>query len=120
MLTDAELVCVAVAQVLLRCDDERRWLRAAPARVGHLFPRLLGRSEYNARLKNLAGLMEAALRWLAGRTPSAAELLRLMDGTAVRCGASRATAVRITTTADPSQLPPMRRIRSVYRGGSGL
>jgi hypothetical protein len=29
-VTDAELVCLAVAQVLLRFDDERRWLRAAP------------------------------------------------------------------------------------------
>lgn len=94
VVSDAELVCLAVAQVLLRCDDERHWLRAAPARVGHLFPRLLGQSEYNARLKDAAGLMEAALRWLAKRTPSSAELLRLMDGTAVRCGASRATAVR--------------------------
>jgi hypothetical protein len=35
-VTDAELVCLAVAQVLLRYDDERHWLRAAPARVGHL------------------------------------------------------------------------------------
>lgn len=94
LLTDAELVCVAVAQVLLRCDDERHWLRAAPGRIGHLFPRLLSQSEYNARLKDAAGLMEAALRWLAGHTPSAAELLRLLDGTPVRCGASRATALR--------------------------
>ena len=38
VVSDAELVCLAVAQVLLRCHDERRWLRAAPARVGHLFP----------------------------------------------------------------------------------
>jgi hypothetical protein len=29
-VTDAELVCLAVAQVLLRYDDERHWLRAAP------------------------------------------------------------------------------------------
>jgi hypothetical protein len=94
VVTDAEVVCLGVAQVLLRCDDERRWLRAAPGRVGHLFPRLLSQSEYNARLKDAAGLMEAALRWLAARTPSSAELLRLMDGTAVRCGASRASAVR--------------------------
>ncbi|GAB3475422.1 hypothetical protein GCM10027440_07150 [Nocardiopsis coralliicola] len=28
----AELVCVATAQVLLRCDGERRWLHTAPAR----------------------------------------------------------------------------------------
>ena len=39
-VTDAELVCLAVAQVMLRYDDERHWLRAAAARVGHLFPRL--------------------------------------------------------------------------------
>ena len=38
-VTDAELACLAVAQVLLRCDDERHWLRAAPRLVGHLFPR---------------------------------------------------------------------------------
>ena len=61
-LTDAELVCLAVAQVLLRYNDEHHWLRAAPARVGHLFPRLLGQSEYNQRLKDAASLLEAALR----------------------------------------------------------
>ena len=64
-VTDAELVCLAVAQVLLRYDDERHWLRAAARQVGHLFPRLLGQSEYNDRVKAAAPLMEAALRWLA-------------------------------------------------------
>ena len=93
-VTDAELVCLAVAQVLLRFDDERRWLRAAPARIGHLFPRLLGQSEYNARLKNAAPLMEAALRWLAAATPATAELLRLLDATPVACGQSVTTARR--------------------------
>jgi hypothetical protein len=93
-VTDAELVCLAVAQVLLRFDDERHWLRAAPARVGHLFPRLLGQSEYNARLKAAAPLMEAALRWLAGHTPATAELLRLMDATPIACGQSVLTARR--------------------------
>jgi hypothetical protein len=93
-VTDAELACLAVAQVLLRYDDERHWLRAAPGLVGHLFPRLLGQSEYNLRLKNLAPLMEAALRWLADRTPATAELLRLMDATPVPCGASAVTVKR--------------------------
>jgi hypothetical protein len=50
-VTDAELVCLAVAQVLLRYDDERHWLRAAAKQVGHLFPRLLRQSEYNDRVK---------------------------------------------------------------------
>ena len=93
-VTDAELVCLAVAQVLLRFDDERHWLRAAPARVGHLFPRLLRQSEYNDRLKGAAPLMEAALRWLADQTPGSAELLRLMDATPIPCGQSAVTARR--------------------------
>jgi len=93
-VTDAELVCLAVAQVLLRYDDERHWLRAAPKQVGHLFRRLLGQSEYNQRIKAIAPLMEAALRWLAGATPGSAELLRLMDATPVPCGQSAITARR--------------------------
>ena len=43
-VTDAELVCLAVAQVLLRYDDERHWLRAAPARVGDLSPGCCGKA----------------------------------------------------------------------------
>jgi hypothetical protein len=93
-VTDAELVCIAVAQVLLRFDDERRWLRAAAKQVGHLFPRLLRQSEYNTRLKAAAPLMEAALRWLADATPATAELVRLMDATPVSCGQSVLTARR--------------------------
>jgi hypothetical protein len=92
--SDAELVCLALAQVLLCCDDERHWLRAAVARAGHLFPRLLGQSEYNDRVKSAAPLMEAALRWLADHTPGSAELLRLMDATPVPCGQSVVTAKR--------------------------
>jgi len=93
-VTDAELVCLAVAQVLLRYDDERRWLRAAASRIGHLFPALLGQSEYNQRLKAAAVLMEAALRWLADHTGGSAEMLRLMDGTPVPCGQPVVTARR--------------------------
>ena len=93
-VTDAELVCLAVAQVLLRYHDEHHWLRAAPSRVGHLFPRLLSQPAYNRRLRQVADLMEAALRWLADHTPATAERLRLLDGTPVVCGRSRTTATR--------------------------
>jgi len=93
-VTDAELVCIAVAQVLLRFDDERHWLRAAPKRIGHLFPRILRQSEYSKRVKAAAPLMEAALRWLADATPGSAEPLRLMDATPVPCGTSAVTARR--------------------------
>jgi hypothetical protein len=80
-VTDAELACIAVAQVPLRFDDERRWLRIAAKLIQHLFPRLLGQSEYSTRLRAAAPLMEAAPRWLADATPATAELLRLMDAT---------------------------------------
>ena len=93
-VTDAELVCIAVAQVLLRSDDERHWLRAAPKLIGHLFPRLLRQSSTTPGSRRRAPLMEAALRWLADATPGAAELLRLMDATPVPCGQSVITARR--------------------------
>jgi hypothetical protein len=93
-VTDAELVCLAVAQVLLRYDDERHWLRAARSRVGHLFPRLLAQSEYNQRVKNAGPLLEAALRWLASHTPASAQLVRLLDATPVPGGQSAVTARR--------------------------
>ncbi|RNL77961.1 hypothetical protein [Halostreptopolyspora alba] len=94
LLTDAELVCVAAAQVLLRCDDERRWLRLAPARIGHLFPRLPSQSEYNRHLRALAPTLLSAAMWLARAVPTWAEPLRLMDGTPLPCGASRVTVNR--------------------------
>lgn len=93
-VTDAGLACLAVAQVLLRFDGGRRWLRAAPALVGRLFPRLLGQGGYNLRVRRLAPLMEAALHWLAGATPATAEQLRLLDATPVPCGQSAVTARR--------------------------
>ncbi len=93
-VTDAEVVCLAVAKLLLRYDDERHWLRAAASRIGHLFPRLLRQSEYNQRLKSAAPLMEAALRWLVEATPGSAEMLRLMDATPIPCGQSALTAKR--------------------------
>ncbi|GAA2269140.1 hypothetical protein GCM10010402_26330 [Actinomadura luteofluorescens] len=83
-----------MAQVLLGCDAEHRWLRLAPARIGHLFPRLPCQSEYNRHLRHAAPLLLAAAAWLVRQTPSWQERLRLMDGTPVRCGASRTTVHR--------------------------
>ena len=61
---------MAVAQVLLGCDAEHRWLRLAPARIGHLFPRLPCQSEDNRHLRGAAPLLLAAAAWLVRRTPS--------------------------------------------------
>src|SRR5437588_7835013 len=61
-VTDAELVCLAVAQVLWRYDDERHWLRAAALRPGHLFRRPLAQTAYNQRVRAAGPRMGAALR----------------------------------------------------------
>ena len=116
-VTDAELACLAVAHVLLRHDGERHWLRAAPRLVGHLFPRLPAQSEHNTRLRQIAPLMEAALRWLADATPATAEQLRMMDATSgTRPGkpwnASRRTAPRPAPPSSPTRACPARKPRN--------
>jgi hypothetical protein len=93
-LSDAELVCLAVAQVLLGCHSERRWLRFARARLGHLVPYLPGQAGYNKRLRAAAGLVAWAIRCLAVRERGWREPLRLLDSTPLPCAASRQTVQR--------------------------
>ena len=52
-ITDAELITVAVMQVLLGYDDESRWIRYARKALIHLFPRLPKQPGYNKRLRLL-------------------------------------------------------------------
>ena len=93
-LTDAELVCLAVAQVLLGFDSEHRWIRFAYCRLGHLFPYLPGQPGYHKRLRAAAPLLAAAISHLARVSPSWCDSLRLLDATAVPCAASRETVKR--------------------------
>jgi hypothetical protein len=93
-LTDAELVCLAAAQVLLGVSSERRWLRFACQRLGHLFPYLPTPSAYNRRLRQAGPLVALAIRDLAAHTPSWCDQLRLVDSTPVPCAASRQTVRR--------------------------
>jgi Transposase DDE domain len=93
-LSDAELVCLAVAQVLLGARSERHWLRFARDRLGHLFPYLPGQAGYNKRLRAAAHLVVLALRELAVGSPSWCDSFRLLDATPLPCGASRETVKR--------------------------
>jgi hypothetical protein len=93
-LSDAELVCLAVAQVLLGCSSERRWLRLVGQRLGHLFPYLPTPSAYNRRLRRAGPLVALAINDLAVHTPSFCDQLRLVDSTPVPCAASRETVKR--------------------------
>ena len=80
-LSDAELACLAVAQVLLGARSEHHWLRICYARLGHLFPYLPKQPGYHKRLKAAAPLLAAALDWLAREVPSWHDQVRLIDAT---------------------------------------
>ena len=93
-LTDAELVCLAVAQVLLDVPGDRRFLAFARWRLGHLFPYLLKQPGYNKRVRALAPQIIRLLNIVVFESPSFCDGLWLLDGTPVPCGASRETARR--------------------------
>jgi hypothetical protein len=93
-LADSELLCLAVAQVLLGYRSERRWLRAVTDRLGHLFPYVCGQAAYNRRLRRAAPLVTQILHALAVACPSWCDQWRLLDATPVPCGASRETMRR--------------------------
>jgi hypothetical protein len=93
-LTDAELVCLAVAQVLLGARSEHHWLRMCYGRLGHLFPYLPKQPGYHKRIKAAAALINKAMLYLAAQCPSWDDDLRLVDGTPIPCAASRETVKR--------------------------
>jgi len=93
-LSDAELVCLAVAQVLLGARSEHHWLRMCYARLGHLFPYLPHQPGYHKRLKAAAPLLAEVLDCLARQAPSWWDQVRLIDATPVPCGTSRETVKR--------------------------
>jgi len=93
-LSDAELVCLAVAQVLLGARSEHHWLRMCYGRLGHLFPYLPHQPGYHKRVTAAAPLICKTTLYLATLCPSWAGGLRLLDATPVPCGTSRATVQR--------------------------
>lgn len=93
-LSDAELVCLAIAQVLLDAGSERQWLRLVGDRLGHLFPYVPQQSGYNKRLRALAPVICRVLRELVAASPSVCDRVRLLDSTPVPCAASRETVRR--------------------------
>jgi hypothetical protein len=93
-LSDAELICLAVAQALLGYHSERRWLRAVNDRLGHLFPYVCGQAAYNRRLRRAGPLVTTILSALAVACPSWCDQWRLLDATPLPCGTSRETVKR--------------------------
>ncbi|MFC7548909.1 IS982 family transposase [Plantactinospora sp. GCM10030261] len=99
-LSDAELVCLLIAQVLLEFPREQHWIRYAHAHLRHLFPYLPTASGYGKRVRASGELIATVLRCLARVTGSGVPILRLIDSTPVPCGASRETVRRSDLAGD--------------------
>ena len=93
-LTDAEVVTLCVAQVLMGLSSDRRFLRAARRQLGHLFPYLPSQDALHKRRERLAETIEWLIGVFAAQSPGATDDLLLLDSTPVECGRSLETTRR--------------------------
>lgn len=93
-LSDAELLCLVVAQQLLQFASERRWVRYARTHLMGMFPHMPDQSGYCKRVKQAGALIAAVLPELARDIPSWHDVLRLVDSTPIPCATSRETVKR--------------------------
>ena len=93
-LSDAELVTMAVMSALLGFRSERRWLRYVNTHLAGMFPRRIGQSGYNKRLRKAFFLFIRVIRMLAMDTSLWSDDVWVVDSTPVQCGCSRETVKR--------------------------
>jgi Transposase DDE domain len=93
-LSDAEVVTLCVAQVLMGIPSDRRFLRAARRQLGHLFPQLPSQDALHKRRERLTETIEWLIGIFAARSPGSADDLVLLDSTPVECGRSVETSRR--------------------------
>ena len=94
LLTDSELVCLAVAQALLGFHSEARWLRYAHTHLRGMFPYLPQRPGYNKRLRAALPLIKRFIRELVHDSDFWFDNHWIVDSTPVPCGMSRPTVQR--------------------------
>jgi len=93
-LSDAEVVTLCVAQVVMGIGSDRRFLRAARRQLGHLFPWLPSQSGLHKRRARLVETIEWLVGVFASDSPGACDSVVLLDSTPVECGRSVETARR--------------------------
>ncbi len=93
-LSDAELLTMAVMSALLGFTSERRWLRYADKELAGMFPRMIGQSGWNKRLRKAFFLFIRVIRMLAMDTSLWSDDVWVVDSTPVQCGCSRETVKR--------------------------
>ena len=94
ILTDAEVVTLAVAQAIMGIPSDERFLAVARKRLAHLFPRLPKRPGYYKRRERLSDTIEALIAVFARDSPSAHDDLVLVDSTPIECARSIETTRR--------------------------
>jgi hypothetical protein len=97
-VSDAEVLAMAVMSALLGFRSERRWLRYASTRLTGLFPRQIGQSGYNKRLRKMIFLLMTVIRRLGTDTSLWSDDVWVVDSTPVQCGCSRETVTRSDVT----------------------
>jgi hypothetical protein len=90
-LSQAELVCLAVAQALLGFHSEHRWSRFAICHLRGCFPYLPHQPGYNKRLRAALPLVKQVIRDLAADSDFWFDNVWIADSTPVECGRSRPT-----------------------------
>src|SRR5205809_7554803 len=85
-LSEAEIVTLCVAQVVMGIPSDRRFLRAARRQLGHLFPYLPSQDALHKRRSRLGETLEWLVGVLAGQSPGASDELLLLDSTPAQCG----------------------------------
>ena len=93
-LTDAEIVTLCVAQVLMGIPSDRRFLRAARRQLGHLFPLLPTQDALHKRRRRLSDTIEWLIGVFTAQSPGSSDDLVLLDSTPVECGRSLETTRR--------------------------
>ena len=93
-LSDAELLTLAVMQVLQGFNEEARWLRHARSHLRELFPYLPKQPGYNKRLRRLGPTIGWLVGVLARDTTLWTDDVWVVDSTPVECARSRDTVKR--------------------------
>src|SRR4051794_39137292 len=93
-VTDAEVVTLCVAQVLLGKPSDERFLMTADKRLRHLFPKLPKQPGFHKRRARLGDTIEWLCGVFAQASPGFRDELVLLDSTPVECARSVETVRR--------------------------
>jgi hypothetical protein len=94
IVTDAEVVTLAVAQAMMNITSDRVFLAVAQARLGELFPKLPKQPGFHKRRRRLTETIEWLIGVFATDSPGHQDAIVLLDSTPVECGRSVETARR--------------------------